>query len=35
MRHALLNDKVYKSLRYALIVVGIIILIRVVLVKSF
>lgn len=27
MRHALLNDKVYKSLRYALIVVGIIILI--------
>lgn len=27
MRHALLNDKAYKSLRYALIVVGIIILI--------
>lgn len=27
MRHTLLNDKVYKSLRYALIVVGIIILI--------
>ena len=27
MRHALLNDKAYKSLRYALSVVGIIILI--------